>query len=167
MTLDVVVGLGTNLGDREATLRSAVEALRSLSEGDVVVSALYETAPVGPPQPHYLNAAVRLRTWLAPEALLDALLDVERSHGRIRRERWGPRTLDLDVLFALEDGAPLEHRSERLVVPHPHLEERSFALAPLLDVMPELLGRLGPVLSALGAPDPSPRKGWTQGPRRK
>jgi 2-amino-4-hydroxy-6-hydroxymethyldihydropteridine diphosphokinase len=165
--LDVAVGLGTNLGDREATLRSAALALRSLSEAELVVSALYETAPVGPPQPHYLNAAVRLRTSLALDALLEVLLDIERAHGRVRRERWGPRTLDLDVLFALSDGEPVEHRSARLVVPHPHLLERSFALAPLLDVMPELEPRFGAVLAELGAPDASLGKGWTQGPRRK
>lgn len=181
---DVVIGLGTNLGDREATLRSAVRALTSLADDGLAVSALYETAPLGPPQPHYLNAAVRFRTSLEPDGLLDALLVIERAHGRVRGERWGPRTLDLDVLFALADGARLEHRSARLVVPHPGLLERSFALAPLLDVMPELRPRLGAVLVSLGVPmdgrtdwteapedatrrDASSRKGWTQGPRRK
>ena len=150
----VGVGLGANLGDREATLRSAVSSIESLAVrgAPIRVSALYETEPVGPPQPRYLNAAIRVGVALHPHALLDALLSIEAAHGRLRGEKWGPRTLDLDVLVAVEwrGAASLSFRSERLVVPHPQLLERAFALAPLLDVLPALRARLGPVLASLG-----------------
>lgn len=151
------IGLGANLGDRAATLESAVARLAEIP-GVIVerTSPIYETAPVGPPQPSYLNAAVRVRTTLAPEALLDVLLAIEAAHGRVRRERWGPRTLDLDILV-LGDPTTLELRpwsSPRLTVPHPHLLERAFALGPLLDVFPELEATWGPTLRALGGPPP-------------
>jgi 2-amino-4-hydroxy-6-hydroxymethyldihydropteridine diphosphokinase len=131
-TTDCVIGLGSNLGDRAETLRRAVAELGAL--GDVLaVSALYESDPVGPPQPSYLNAAVRLRTQLDMPALLNGLLEIERRLGRKRRERWGARTLDLDILWA-SSGI---FESETLAVPHPRLSERAFALLPLLDVAPE------------------------------
>ncbi len=154
----VAIGLGANLGEREATLASAVRALEALAlpGAPVRVSRLYESEPVGPPQPRYLNAAMRLGVRLAPEALLDALLRIESAHGRVRRERWGPRTLDLDVLFAhrWRGTGALLFRSSRLCVPHPHLHERAFALAPLLDVMPALRLRLAATLAALGGAPP-------------
>ncbi len=132
--MDVVVGLGANLGDREATLRSAVRELAAL--GSLTgVSRLYETPPFGPPQPAYLNAAVRMDAEPAPGAFLEALLELERRHGRVRREKWGPRTLDLDILWiagtVLDDAA--------LSVPHPRLRERLFALLPLVDVAPDAI----------------------------
>jgi 2-amino-4-hydroxy-6-hydroxymethyldihydropteridine diphosphokinase len=130
--VEVVIGLGANLGDRKALLGSAVRACARFGEL-LAVSSLYETEPLGPPQPQYLNAALLLRTELDPEALLDGLLAIEREHGRARRERWGPRSLDLDVLFIC--GATVD--TERLVVPHPGLAERAFALLPLLDVAPD------------------------------
>lgn len=159
----VAIGLGANLEDREATLRSAVTALESLAApgADVRVSPLYETDAVGgPPQPRFLNAAVRLGMTLAPELLLDALLRIEAGHRRVRAEKWGPRTLDLDVLYALDWGAetPLGFSSEHLAIPHPHLFERSFALAPLLDVFPELVPSFGAALTALGGPPPVYRR---------
>ena len=130
--MDVVVGLGGNLGDRLATLTSAVASLKR--EGHLTaVSRLYETEPVGPPQPGYLNAAVRLDTGLDPPRLLAVVLDIEREHGRIRRERWGPRTLDLDILWIRNTVV----REPALTVPHPRLHERRFALLPLLDVWPD------------------------------
>lgn len=132
--LDAVVGLGANLGDRRTTLGRAVAAL--FAEPGIrgrAVSALYETDPVGPPQPDYLNAAVRLELDGTPEALLDVLQAIEQQSGRTRTDRWGPRTLDLDLLWL--DG--VEVAAARLVVPHPHLHERRFALAPLLDVAPD------------------------------
>jgi 2-amino-4-hydroxy-6-hydroxymethyldihydropteridine diphosphokinase len=129
--MDVVVGLGANLGDRLATLVSAVHSLESAGRL-TAVSKLYETAPIGPPQPGYLNAAARLETTLEPRRLLETLLDVERRHGRVRGEKWGPRTLDLDILWV----ADLVVREPALTVPHPHLHERLFALLPLLDVAP-------------------------------
>lgn len=130
-----MIGLGANLGDRIGTLRSAASSIEAL--GHVRArSAVYETEALvlagAPPQPKYLNAAVLLETDLEPEALLDRLLEIERAHGRERREKWGPRTIDLDILWI--DG--VTHATEKLVVPHPHLRERAFALRPLLDVAP-------------------------------
>ena len=133
-TTDCVIGLGSNLGDRAEILRRAVVELAALGELRGV-SALYETEPVGPPQPTYLNAAVRLVTALDLPRLLDALLAIERRLGRERRERWGPRTLDLDILWACSG----VFESEALTVPHPRLNERAFALLPLLDVTPEAI----------------------------
>jgi 2-amino-4-hydroxy-6-hydroxymethyldihydropteridine diphosphokinase len=130
--LDAVIGLGSNLQDRLSLLRFAVIRLGELGQL-MATSAVYETLAVGPPQPDYLNAAVRLVTLLEPEPLLEALLEIERSVGRVRRERWGARCLDLDLLW-------LSNRSvnaSNLVVPHPELSGRAFALAPLLDVAPE------------------------------
>lgn len=126
-----MIGLGSNLGERRAVLARAVRACSALGEL-LGVSALFETAPVGPPQPVYLNAALLLRTELEPEALLERMLECERAEGRVRRERWGPRTLDLDLLWI--EGRAVE--SERLRVPHPELTARAFALLPLLDVAP-------------------------------
>jgi 2-amino-4-hydroxy-6-hydroxymethyldihydropteridine diphosphokinase len=129
--LDAVIGLGSNLGDRRATLATAARRLEAF--GRILArSALYETEPVGPPQPRYLNAALLFRTELGPEPLLTALLAVEKELGRVRRERWGPRVIDLDILW-LEG---VVHASPALTVPHPSLRERPFALRPLLDVAP-------------------------------
>lgn len=97
-------------------------------------SSVYETAPVGPPQPDYLNAAVLCETALEPLALFDVMLEIERGLGRVRAEKWGPRTIDLDLLFI--EGRSVDD-DPRLVVPHPHLLERAFALLPLLDVLPD------------------------------
>jgi 2-amino-4-hydroxy-6-hydroxymethyldihydropteridine diphosphokinase len=129
---DCVIGLGANLGDRAATLGAAVQALIHLGTF-VAVSSVYETDPVGPPQPSFLNAAVRLRVALPPESLLVELLRIESAAGRERRERWGPRTLDLDILWI--QGVVCQ--SPALTVPHPELCSRAFALVPLLDVAPE------------------------------
>ncbi len=135
--LRAVVGLGANLGDRLAQLRAAVRALRKVAKVQRV-SRVYETEPVGPPQPRYLNAAVLLDYEGAPEQLLDALLGIERLLGRERREKWGPRTIDLDVLWI--DGLAVE--TARLVVPHPQLTARGFALRPLADVAPSAVDPL-------------------------
>lgn len=130
--LDCVIGLGANLGERQATLSAAVRAIAALGRISAV-SALYKTAPVGgPSQPDFLNAAVRLEYRGEPGALLEALLGIERHFGRERRERWGPRVLDLDLLWI--DGVQV--RTATLEVPHPRLVERTFALDPLLDVCP-------------------------------
>ena len=128
----VVIGLGSNLGDRRARL---IAALSSLARGAVIrrVSGVYETLPVGPAQPLFLNAAARLSTSEDPESLLAWLLQIEQGAGRERRERWGPRTLDLDILWI--EGVVV--RSERLTVPHPELTNRAFALAPLVEVAPD------------------------------
>ncbi len=130
------IALGANLGDPAATIRAAFEALDSLPESRLLASsALYRTAPVGiTEQPEFVNAAARIETGLAPEALLDALLDIEHRFGRIRAERNGPRTLDLDVL--LYDDLVLD--SPRLTLPHPRLHLRAFVLYPLADLAPDL-----------------------------
>ena len=125
------VGVGANLGDREATIRAAIDAL----PGIVGVSELRETDPVGVvDQPAFLNGAVALETELGPRELLDALLAVERDLGRERRERWGPRTIDLDLLLYGDEAID----EPGLTVPHPRLHDRRFALEPLLDLDPEV-----------------------------
>ena len=157
------VGLGANLGDREATIRRAVELVDELNGVAVVgVSSLRETEPWGPvEQPGYLNGAVAVETDLSPRELLGALLDVERRLGRARddEERWGPRTIDLDLL--LYGDIVLDEPG--LDVPHPRLHERKFALEPLAELAPDALvpgrGTAAELLRALGAPpqDTGPR----------
>ena len=150
--MDVVIGLGSNLGDRKTTLASGVAGLRAFLTV-TAVSALYESGAMGPPQPDYLNAALRgFYTGGDAPGLLGRLLELERVHGRERRVRWGPRTLDLDILWISD----LEVTTPELVVPHPHLHERAFALLPLLDVAPRARHprtgeSLGNWLESLGA----------------
>ena len=129
----VYIGIGSNLGDRLATLRSAVRALAQL--GRVAErSSVWETEAVGPP-PDYYNAVIVLETDRAPEALLDALLAIEGNHGRVRASaRDAPRTLDLDIL--LWDDLSLS--TERLTVPHPRMHGRAFVLEPLAEIAPQL-----------------------------
>ena len=129
---DYVVGLGSNLGNRLEFFRTAVRHLQRHAQ-ITAFSALYESAAVGPAQPDYLNAALRLRSALAPRELLSLQLEIERVAGRVRLERWGPRTLDLDLLFVA--GQTVDQPG--LVVPHRELTRRAFALLPLVDVMPE------------------------------
>lgn len=127
------IGIGSNLGDREANIRSAIDRLRSI-EGihDVRLSPIYETAPVGvTDQPDFLNAAATLKTTLSPEGLLEALLDTERKLGRIRRERWGPRPIDLDLLLYENE----TRAARNLTLPHPRFRERPFVTTPLLDLL--------------------------------
>ncbi len=133
---EAYVGLGSNLGDRAAHLAEALDALHATPEVEVLdVSPVYETEPVGPPQPPYWNAVVRLRTGLAPRALLERLLAIEREAGRVRSaERNAPRTLDLDLL--LYGDCCLSEPG--LELPHPRLAERAFVLVPLRDLAPEL-----------------------------
>jgi 2-amino-4-hydroxy-6-hydroxymethyldihydropteridine diphosphokinase len=144
------VGLGSNLGDREATLRRAVEELRRLPETEVrAVSPLRDTAPVGyVDQPRFLNGAVELETTLPARGLLDHLLRIERELGRDRSRvpAQGPRTLDLDLLLYGEERID----EAGLQVPHPRLHERAFVLEPLFGLDPGLLvpGR-GPVQALL------------------
>jgi 2-amino-4-hydroxy-6-hydroxymethyldihydropteridine diphosphokinase len=130
------VGIGSNLGDREENLRRAVEQLSAEEGIDVTaVSETRETEPVGPvEQGPFLNAAVRIETGLAPRELLERLLAVEERLGRVREERWGPRTIDLDLL--LYDDVSVDEPG--LTVPHPRLHERRFALEPLADLAPSL-----------------------------
>jgi len=129
----VVIGFGANLGDRLGTMRAALRELAAMAHVERT-SHVYATAPVGPPQPEYLNAAARVAWEGTADGLLEALLGIEAKLGRVRGgERFGPRTIDLDVLWI--DGLAVE--SERLVVPHPRLKERAFAIVPLLEVAPD------------------------------
>jgi 2-amino-4-hydroxy-6-hydroxymethyldihydropteridine diphosphokinase len=147
------LGLGSNVGDRESHLRAAVALLR---EGGVEVEAIsstYETEPVGEvlDQPDFLNAAVRIRTDLEPEALLDLCKEIEAERGRtFDSPRHSPRPLDVDLLLL----GDLELESERLTLPHPEVISRRFVLAPLLELDPELGlpdgTRLKEALAALG-----------------
>jgi len=130
--LRAVIGFGANLGDRLAALRAALAELGRVARVERT-SHVYATAPVGPPQPEYLNAAALVAWEGTAEALLGALLGIEVELGRVRGERFGPRTLDLDVLWI--DG--VAQATERLVVPHPRLKERAFALVPLLEIAPD------------------------------
>jgi 2-amino-4-hydroxy-6-hydroxymethyldihydropteridine diphosphokinase len=132
--LDVVVGLGANLGDPLSVFRSAIAGMGPWLQLQAV-SAVYQTQAIGPEQPDFLNAAVRGKTGLEPEQLLEKLLGLELEAGRVRRERWGPRTLDLDLLWLHDRVVDLPELS----VPHPRLQQRAFALLPLLDVAPEAL----------------------------
>ena len=171
--MQVVVALGGNVGDRAATLRAARDALATDASITVLdASPVYETEPLtlpgSEPQARYLNAALLVETSLDPEALLERCLDVERQLGRVRRERWGPRTLDLDLLWADEAGHEVRRDSASLTLPHPHLAERSFALAPLLDMRPDLAPRYGEALiRAGGRPRRVPVEGWTSSFRRQ
>jgi 2-amino-4-hydroxy-6-hydroxymethyldihydropteridine diphosphokinase len=114
-------------------LRAAASELTRLARVEKT-SRVYATAPVGGvPQPEFLNAAALVRYEGTAEELLDGLLAIEHKLGRIRRERWGPRTIDLDLLWG--EGVVL--KSARLTLPHPHLHARAFAIAPLLDLVPE------------------------------
>jgi len=146
------IGLGANLGPREVTLLRAVDLLAAADGVEVVaVSQLRETEPVGVvDQPPFLNGAVAIETSLAARELLDVLLETERELGRVRGERWGPRTVDLDLLVYGEE--TLDEPGLR--VPHPRLAERRFALEPLADLDPALaVPGLGDVSAALAALD--------------
>jgi 2-amino-4-hydroxy-6-hydroxymethyldihydropteridine diphosphokinase len=130
------LGLGSNLGDREATLRQGVAQLESA--GDVIaISPLYETEPMGGPEDQgaFLNLVVELQTADSPQELLRRCQELENTAHRVRTVRWGPRTLDADVLLV----GDLEVDEADLIVPHPRMWERRFVLAPLADLAPELV----------------------------
>ncbi|MBR7025808.1 MAG: 2-amino-4-hydroxy-6-hydroxymethyldihydropteridine diphosphokinase [Selenomonadaceae bacterium] len=128
------LGLGANLGERERTLRRAIERIKKIPAVKLLrVSSFYESEPWGVEgQPNYLNAAIKIFTTLEPLALLDELQRIELELGRIRREHWGARTIDIDILFGAEIFC------ERLTVPHKFLFERDFALIPLAEIFPAL-----------------------------
>ncbi len=129
MAVLAYVGLGSNLGDRRAMIDGALERLRPAR-----VSSVIETEPVGrTDQPRFLNAVAELETVLPPAELLERLLGVERDLGRVRSERWGPRTIDLDLLLY----GDLELRTRLLTVPHPELHRRRFVLEGLAELCPD------------------------------
>lgn len=147
----VFVAVGANLGDREATFAAVVRALEA--ELDLLLlgaSTVYETDPVGPPgQGAYLNAVLGLRSWLSPLALLRRLQAIEAALGRDRTRatrRWGPRTVDLDILFFGDRCIELPD----LTVPHPRAHERDFVLLPLVELAPALIHpRIGATIETI------------------
>ncbi|MCB9566714.1 MAG: 2-amino-4-hydroxy-6-hydroxymethyldihydropteridine diphosphokinase [Myxococcales bacterium] len=146
------VALGSNLGDRLATLRSASRALAAGAVPGarlVRASPIFETHPLGPADGPFLNAVVELRGVIDPELTLAALLEIEARHGRIRRERWGPRTLDLDLLAVLRGGESQIWSSDRLTLPHPELARRDFVLEPLAALAPGVRPTGGASVEAL------------------
>lgn len=134
--IEAFIGIGSNLGDRLSNLASALDAVaREPAFALRKVSHAYETEPIGPPQPRYLNAVIQVGTLLSPRATLKTLQEIEEVLGRVRREKWGSREIDLDLLLY----------GERLIqetglqVPHPLLHTRAFALAPLAEIAPDAL----------------------------
>ena len=151
------VALGSNLGDRLSHLRAGVDGLDAICDV-TAASRLYETDPVGgPDQGRYLNAVVLVETDMAPLDFMASLLDIEREQGRVRTERWGPRTLDLDLISY--DGVQMDEPA--LHLPHPRAHERGFVLAPLVDVWPEArLSDGATAVEALRAVGTGGLRGW-------
>jgi 2-amino-4-hydroxy-6-hydroxymethyldihydropteridine diphosphokinase len=136
------LGLGSNLGDRLTHLQHAVDGLAANPGITVVaVSRVYETEPIGPEQPDYLNAVVAIDTDLAARALLEVVQQLEAEARRVRAERWGPRTLDVDVLLVGDEQVD----EPDLEIPHPRLHERSFVRLPLADVAPDVEASMPPI----------------------
>ena len=147
---DVYIALGSNMDSPHSQLDSALEALEQHPQMQLVaVSNRYQTPPIGPQQPDFINAAAQLSTDLSPLDLLDALQSIEQQQNRVRSIHWGPRTLDLDILLynnlvgdplVLDSLVidPLVIESERLTIPHPRIGERAFVLVPLADLNPQL-----------------------------
>lgn len=148
----VVIGLGSNVGRRLENLQGAIDTLFDAPGLEfVAVSSVYETDPVGgPEQGLFLNAVVIGETTLDPRTLLDRALGVENAFGRVRAERWGPRTLDLDLLVQ----GTARVADEQLTLPHPGIAERAFVLYPLADIAPDLevpgVGRVADLLARVG-----------------
>lgn len=147
---EVFIGLGSNLGDRLENLKRAVVLLGENGLTVEKVSSVYETDPVGPPQPDFLNAAVKGSTDLAPDELLATLKRLEREMDRTAGERWGPREIDLDLLLY----ADLVLESEELCVPHADLTKRDFVMVPLLEIEPDLELPSGEPLTAFSSAEP-------------
>ena len=131
--INVFVGLGSNLDGPLLQLKKAIEGLKSITDTELLeVSNFYLSAPMGPQdQPDYINAVAKLSTSLPAEKMLDELQEIENNHGRTRTQRWGARTLDLDILLYGNDVI----NTERLIVPHNGLSERNFVLYPLKDLV--------------------------------
>lgn len=128
------IALGSNIGDSRAILDRAMGILAETSGISLKAqSSWYKTAPVGPPQPNYINGCALLDVALTPQELLAVILDIEKKFGRVRKERWGPRTLDIDII--LFDDIILE--TPKLTIPHPRMRERAFVLVPLAEIAPD------------------------------
>lgn len=154
MVVQAWIGLGSNLEQPEQQVRSALDELTGIPDTRLIAaSSLYRSAPMGPEdQPSYINAVACLETGLTATALLDALQAIETAHGRIRNgERWGPRTLDLDILLYANE----QIANRRLTVPHPGIAERSFVVYPLAEIARDLeipgLGSLRELLAHCSA----------------
>ena len=129
------IALGSNMGDREKNLKEALKYIAELPETKIIKSsAIYETEPVGEPkQRPFYNGVVKMETSLDPERLLQKLQEVEKTFGRVHKQKWGPRTLDLDIL--LYDQQIIA--TDKLTIPHPLMAERAFVLEPLAEIDPE------------------------------
>lgn len=154
------VGLGSNVGDRLAHLRSAAQALCATEGVEVVASSsVYETVAVGPPQPDFLNAVVAIDTTVAPRELVAELKRIEREVGRTPGERWGPREVDLDLLL---HGSSVTDEPD-LRVPHAELVRRAFVLVPLAEIAPDVdvpgAGQVRSLLDAVGTAGVRPHAG--------
>ncbi len=137
----VLLSLGSNLGDRLGMLRRAVEMLKRNGAEITDLSRVYETMPWGvTEQPLFLNICAKAHTELAPGQLLETVKNIESGLGRRRGKRWGPREIDIDIIFYDR----IVYKDERLVIPHPHMHERGFVLAPLSEIAP---GYIHPVFS--------------------
>ncbi|MGL5033209.1 MAG: 2-amino-4-hydroxy-6-hydroxymethyldihydropteridine diphosphokinase [Microcystaceae cyanobacterium] len=133
MKFKAAIALGSNIGNSNQILKNTIQLLAQSSEVKLMASSSwYETVAIGPPQPNYVNGCAVLETDLSPQALLDYLLSIEQQFGRVRAERWGPRTLDLDIILY----AQLQLTTETLTIPHPHFQERAFVLIPLAAIAP-------------------------------
>lgn len=154
-----ILALGANLGDRLAALQGAVDLLAATEGIDVVaVSGVYETDPVGgPEQGDFLNAVIAVETDLAPSALLEACHAAERAYDRQREVRWGPRTLDVDIVSF----ADVVSTDASLTLPHPRAAQRAFVCVPWLDVAPEAeivgIGKVARIVAALDTEGVRPR----------
>ncbi|WP_339719248.1 2-amino-4-hydroxy-6-hydroxymethyldihydropteridine diphosphokinase [uncultured Paraglaciecola sp.] len=144
----VYIGLGSNLGQSAKQIQAACHSLASLSETKLIrCSSLYQSLPMGPQdQPNYVNAVVLIETELSPENLLQQTQQIESQHGRVRKSnRWGPRTLDLDILLYGQQ----QLDKEQLTIPHIGMKQREFVLYPLFEIAPELILPCGEKLSDL------------------
>lgn len=136
MATDVAIALGSNLGDSLTILEDAIQVLAQQTEIELTAkSSWYRTKPIGPPQPDYLNGCITCRVDVTAEHLLKILLEIEQIFGRQRKERWGARTLDLDLILYGAERINLPH----LQIPHPRMNERAFVLVPLAEIAADWL----------------------------
>lgn len=145
----IVLGLGTNLGDRENNLRLALRLLTQNYEIEIThISSIYETAPFGvTDQPDFLNLTVAINTDMNPQTLLKSCLDVEEQMGRVRIQRWGPRVIDIDLLLYHDTRID----SPSLTLPHPGILQREFVIIPLHEMAPSLIMPNGKTVAAVAA----------------
>ncbi|UEX89950.1 2-amino-4-hydroxy-6-hydroxymethyldihydropteridine diphosphokinase [Staphylococcus ratti] len=135
--VDVYLGLGSNIGNRAEQLKDAIERIGQLNDVDIQhVSSMYETKPVGyVAQPDFLNLCLHVKTTCTPEVLLEKCLTIEKDLHRVRKERWGPRTMDIDIL--LYGDKIIE--TDRLTIPHPRMTERAFVMIPLNEIASQVV----------------------------